>query len=94
MLTKILIAGLIYGMVQAVLFGIGTVLVASTPLAENARTLMPWVVGVSFGLAVPLTWYLVPRMRARFWRKQQAREDAGLPREPRAAASTPGSLTE
>lgn len=78
MRTRILIAGLVYMMVQAVLFGIGTVLIVSTPLAGDARTLLPWHIVISFLLAVPIAWWLAPRLRARYWRRRDARVAAGL----------------
>ncbi|MEZ5817798.1 MAG: hypothetical protein R3D44_12015 [Hyphomicrobiaceae bacterium] len=63
MKTRFAIAALIYLLVQGVLFGIGTVLVLATPLDELAMRLMPWVVGVSFVVAIPLAWWLAPRLR-------------------------------
>ena len=38
--------------------------------------LMPWVIGVSFVIAAPLSWWLAPRLRARYWRARRGREDA------------------
>lgn len=78
MRTRILIAGLVYMMVQAVLFGIGTILIVSTPLAAQASTLMPWHIVISFLFAVPIAWWLAPRLRARYWRRRDARVAAGL----------------
>lgn len=78
MYTRIIITGLVYMMVQAVLFGIGTVIIASTPLADDARTLMPWHVVLSFLVAVPIAWWLAPRLRARYWRRRDARVAAGV----------------
>lgn len=62
------IAAMVFMMMQAVLFGVGAVLVLATPLAEHAMALMPWVVGVSILLSAPLSWAIAPRLRARFWR--------------------------
>lgn len=69
------LAALVYMMLQAMLFGIGAVLVLATPLKEVAMQLMPWVVGVSFVVAAPLSWWLAPRLRARYWRARRGRED-------------------
>jgi multidrug efflux pump subunit AcrB len=62
------IAALVFAMAQGVLFGIGTVLVLATPLAKEAMTLMPWVVGISIVISAPLSWAIAPRLRARYWR--------------------------
>ncbi|RAI45426.1 hypothetical protein [Rhodoplanes roseus] len=78
MYTRTIIAGLVYMMVQAVLFGVGTVIIASTPLANDARTLMPWHVVLSFLVAVPIAWWLAPRLQARYWRRRDARVASGV----------------
>lgn len=61
-----MIAVLIFLMVQAVLFGVGAIVVLASPLSTDASQLMPWVVGVSFLFAVPLSRLLAPRLRARY----------------------------
>ena len=76
MRTRLLIAALVFMMVQAVLFGIGTVLVLSTPMSAQAMVLMPWVVGVSFVIAAPVSWLIAPRLRARFWLPGRAAANA------------------
>ena len=78
MSIRLQIAILIYTMVQAVLFGVGTVLVLATPLSAVAMNLMPWVIGVSAVVSAPVSWILAPRLRARFLR-QTAR--SSLPAE-------------
>ncbi len=60
------IATLVYLMVQAVLFGVGLIFVLSTSLATSAFTLVPWVVGVSALVSLPLSWMIAPHLRARF----------------------------
>jgi hypothetical protein len=71
MSVRFSIAALIYLMVQAVLFGIGAVLVLATPLNEQAMELMPVVVVTTFIISLPISWWLAPRLRARYWRDQQ-----------------------
>lgn len=71
MRTRLAIAALVFLMAQGVLFGIGTILVLSTPLAADAMTLLPWVVAVSALVAAPLSWVIAPRMRARYWRERE-----------------------
>ena len=63
------IAAIVYLMVQAVMFGIGAVLVLATPLAGLATQLFPWVVGTTAVASVPIAWWIAPRLRARFWRE-------------------------
>jgi len=67
MSVRFQIAALVFMMVQAVVFGIGTVAVLATPLSAYAMQLMPWMVGVSAIVSAPLSWMIAPRMRARFW---------------------------
>lgn len=76
MRTKLGIAALVFMMAQAVLFGIGVVAVLATPLSEYAMTLMPWVVVMTFALAAPLSWWLAPRLRARYWRKHSVKDNS------------------
>lgn len=71
MTIRIAIAALVFMMVQAVLFGIGVLLVLATPLSEFAMTLMPWVVGVSTVVSLPISWMVAPRLRLRYWRKRE-----------------------
>jgi hypothetical protein len=66
-MTRLAIAALIFMMVQAVLFGIGTVLVLATPLKEMAMQLMPVVIIGSSVLALPLSWFIAPRLQQRYW---------------------------
>lgn len=66
MSTRLTIAALIYGMVTAVLFGGGTILVLSVPaLAAQAMWLLPAIIGASVLLAGPIAWWLAPQLRLR-----------------------------
>ncbi|CBS85969.1 conserved protein of unknown function [Azospirillum lipoferum 4B] len=77
MSTRLRLAILIYGMIQGVVFGIGTVLVLAVPsFSEQAMTLMPTVVIVSIVLAAPIAWFMAPRMRLRFWQHREKRQQA------------------
>jgi uncharacterized Tic20 family protein len=60
---------LVYIMVQAVVFGVGLILVLATPLSAFAMHLTPWVVGVSAIVAAPMAWMIAPRLRSRFQRQ-------------------------
>ena len=69
---------LIYGMVNAVLFGIGIITVMTAPpLASHATVLVPIVVVASLVLAVPVAWVIAPRLRRRYWLKN-GRDPWGL----------------
>ncbi|WP_042695092.1 hypothetical protein [Azospirillum sp. B506] len=75
MSTRLRLAILIYGMIQGVVFGIGTVLVLGVPrLSEQAMTLMPTVVILSILLAAPIAWVMAPRLRLRFWQRRERRQ--------------------
>ena len=69
MSTRFMIAALVYMMVNAVLFGCAVTIVLAIPvLAAQANTLVPAVVVTSLILALPVSWFLAPRLRARYWR--------------------------
>ncbi len=74
MSNRMVIAIIIYMMVQAVVFGIGVVLVLATPLSDIAMTLMPYVVATSLALSAPISWWLAPFARAAHERALNARE--------------------
>ena len=75
MTTRISIAALIYMMVQGVTFGVGAILVLATPLQAEAMKLMPVVVIASSIVSVPISWFLAPRLQARFWRAKAVKSD-------------------
>jgi hypothetical protein len=67
--ARLRIAALIYCMVNAVVFGVGTILVMSVPaLASYAFFWMPAVVASSFVISAPLSWFIAPWMMMRFGR--------------------------
>ena len=69
MSTRLMIAALVYMIVNAVLFGCGVTIVLTIPvLAAQANTLVPAVVVTSLILALPVSWFLAPRLRTRYWR--------------------------
>lgn len=73
MSTRFAIAALIYTMVNAVLFGAGLIAVLTVPaLSARAIALIPTVVVVSLVVALPVSWILAPRLRARYWRRRDA----------------------
>lgn len=78
MRIRIMLTLLIYLIVQGVLFGIGMVIVMATPLNEQARIYVPWVVGLTFIIAVPVALGIAPRMKA--WREMRSRSPSEEPR--------------
>ena len=78
MSTRFRIAMLIYGMVNAVLFGAGVIAVLSVPAwAEAWKYLIPAIIVASLVLAAPIAWVMAPWLRARYWRPQAEEEAAG-----------------
>jgi len=75
MWVRVQIAAMVYLMVQAVMFGIGVMLVLGTPLADMAMNLMPWVVATSAVLSIPISWMIAPRLRARYWARRGLQSD-------------------
>jgi hypothetical protein len=67
--TRAQIAALIYLMTNGVLFGAGVILVLTLPaLSANSGFWISAVVAASFILALPIAWWMAPRLRARYWR--------------------------
>lgn len=61
------LAALVFMSVQAVLFGMGALLLLATPLSARADSLMaPMIVVTAIASAV-VAWRLAPRLRARNW---------------------------
>ena len=67
--ARLRVAALIYCMVNAVVFGVGVILVVSLPaLASHAFFWIPAVVVTSFVISAPLSWFIAPWMMLRFMR--------------------------
>ena len=75
MWTRLQIASMVFMMVQAVLFGIGMVLILATPLSKNAMTFIPWMIAVSFVVSAPLAWLIAPRLQLRYWHQRHTDGD-------------------
>lgn len=65
MRTNLMIAALIYPMIQAVLFGLGLLALLGAPVEMQATRLMPAMIGLTFIISAPLAWVIAPRLRAR-----------------------------
>jgi hypothetical protein len=71
MSTRFQIAALVFMMTNAVAFGIGIVPILMIPaFANHAFEAIPAVVLASFVISAPLSWFIAPRLRARYWRTQ------------------------
>ncbi|MBI1291357.1 hypothetical protein GC173_08965 [bacterium] len=56
--------------INAILFGVGAVVVLATPaLAADAKVWIPAVVVISFAIAPIIAGRIAPRMRLRHWRE-------------------------
>jgi len=93
--TRSRIGLVIYGMTNAVLFGIGIVLVLSIDrLAQYAGVLIPLVVVTSLIVAWPIAWLIAPRLRKPRWRRRQLAAEGqpvGTPEERRELAPRAGA---
>ena len=68
-LARLRVAALIFCMVNAVVFGVGMILVVSSPaLMSHAFFWIPAVVVSSSTISVPLSWFIAPWMMMRFMR--------------------------
>lgn len=71
MSTRFQIAVLLSLMINAVLFGTGIIIVLTiSELAENAKYLIPLVIGCSFLITPFIAWFMAPRMRNRYWQNK------------------------
>ncbi len=68
MRTNLAIAALIYPMVQAVLFGVGLVLLLVLQLTDYPVATVS-MIGVSFLISVPSAVLLAPKLRSARWRR-------------------------
>jgi hypothetical protein len=81
--TRLAVMALVYMMVNAVLFGAGMLLFLngeSIGPHDQASTGIWTIVAASFILAAPISWWLTPRLRARYGR----RRDEAPASDPRA----------
>jgi hypothetical protein len=73
MSTRLQIAALVFLMVNAIVFGVGIVTVLMAPaLAIHAGRLIPAVIVASFVISAPLSWFIAPRLTARYSRQHSA----------------------
>jgi uncharacterized protein YceK len=75
MSVRLQIAVLVFMMVQAVLFGAGTVAILLTPLQDHAFVYMPAMIVATMLIAAVLSWAIAPRLQMRYWRKRRVDHD-------------------
>lgn len=68
-MTRLMVAAVVYPMVQAVLFGAG--LIAALILAPqvSAQVSIPLTIGVTAMASLPISWMIAPRLMARYRRR-------------------------
>ncbi|WP_341988278.1 hypothetical protein [Azorhizobium sp. AG788] len=64
MSVRLQISAMLYLMIQAVLFGVGVIVILSTPLASHAFALIPQMTVLTALISLPLAWFLAPRVRS------------------------------
>ena len=64
MSKRLILAAIVYPMANAVLFGVGAIMVL-TLFDGQAKTLLPLAIGASFVLALPLAWFIAPSLSLR-----------------------------
>jgi hypothetical protein len=62
-------------MVQAILFGAGTIAILLTPLRDQAFVYMPVMVVATMLIAAVISWEIAPRLQARYWHKRGVDHD-------------------
>lgn len=65
--ARLMVAALIYAILNAVVFGVGMIVVLTTPaLVQHAFFWVTAVILSSFVISAPLAWFIAPQMMMRF----------------------------
>jgi hypothetical protein len=75
MSVRLQITAMVFMMVQAILFGAGTITMLLTPLQDQAFVYMPAMIVATMLIAAVLSWEIAPRLQARYWRKRGVDHD-------------------
>lgn len=67
MQNRLIIAMLVYMMVQAVLFGVGLLVILAIPVTRDAMSAMVWMIAITAAISVPISLMIAPRLTARYW---------------------------
>ena len=68
MQNRLIIAILVYMMVQAVLFGVGLLVILANPATRDAMSAMVWMIAITAAISAPISLMIAPRLTARYWR--------------------------
>lgn len=68
-MTRLMVAAVVYPMVQAVLFGAGLICALILAPGLSAQVSIPLVVVITALISLPLSWFIAPRMMARYQRR-------------------------
>jgi hypothetical protein len=75
MSVRLQITAMVFMMVQAILFGAGTIAILLTPLQDQAFVYMPAMIVATMLIAAVLSWEIAPRLQMRYWRKRGVDHD-------------------
>jgi hypothetical protein len=75
MSVRLQITAMVFMMVQAILFGAGTIAILLTPLQDQAFVYMPAMIVATMLIAAVLSWEIAPRLQASYWRKRGVDHD-------------------
>jgi hypothetical protein len=68
-MTRLMVAAVVYPMVQAVLFGAGLIAVLILAPQVSAQVSIPLTIGVTAMASLPISWMIAPRLMARHRRR-------------------------
>ena len=67
MQNRLMVAVLVYMMVQAVMFGVGLLVILTNPATRDSMGAMVWMIAISAAISIPLSLVIAPRLMARYW---------------------------
>ncbi|MDP3382399.1 MAG: hypothetical protein Q8S47_03650 [Phenylobacterium sp.] len=68
-MTRLMVATVVYPMAQAVLFGVGLICALILAPGLSAQVSIPLVVVITALISLPLSWFIAPKMMARFQKR-------------------------
>ena len=68
MLERLTISALVFMMVQAVLFGVGLLIVLMSSLSGHAASAIAAMIAITMAISAPLSYVIAPRLTAGYWR--------------------------
>ena len=77
-MTRLMVAAVVYPMVQAVLFGAGLIAVLILAPQVTAQVSIPLTIGVTSMASLPISWMIAPRLMARYRRRKSVAVQKGV----------------